>query len=189
MRIFLIGIMAMVVAGCGVTRKQLTRDEWIDVTTKTYSGVTETQALAAAGKFLRLLDGDDFIITNKRNNIVATKNTFMLLNILRDTWTIEAETTTGGVLVTVDRATFLDSAALQKDDLVVYEAFWARMDYLLGKRDDWMTCKTINKKLKAGETWGDDYSICNASDLKGIDPTTGKSEFEEILTVTGMDVD
>ena len=36
------------------------------------------------------------------------------------------------------------------DGTTIYEIFWARMTYLLGQRDTWMTCAESDARVKAG---------------------------------------
>lgn len=53
----------------------------------------------------------------------------------------------------------------------IYELFWARMDYLLGKRQDWMTCEFSDDRIKQNIVWGDNDLLCNILNIKDHTPT------------------
>ena len=44
--------------------------------------------------------------------------------------------------------------------LALYGLIWTRMDYLLGRRADWVTCKQAREQRKAGDTKGDLSQRC-----------------------------
>ncbi|AEC22239.1 hypothetical protein PT7_P003 (plasmid) [Pusillimonas sp. T7-7] len=52
----------------------------------------------------------------------------------------------------------------------IYDVFWARMDYLLGKNDKWMTCEEANSRVKAAITWGPNEALCNSFNMKDAAP-------------------
>lgn len=45
----------------------------------------------------------------------------------------------------------------------IYDLFWGRMDYLLGRRDEWMTCDEAEARRKAGITYGQLEALCSVT--------------------------
>lgn len=45
----------------------------------------------------------------------------------------------------------------------IYDLFWGRMDYLLGRRDEWMTCDEAKARREAGLTYGLLESLCSVT--------------------------
>ena len=45
----------------------------------------------------------------------------------------------------------------------IYDLFWGRMDYLLGRRDRWMTCDEAKARRKAGTTYGLLEALCSVT--------------------------
>jgi hypothetical protein len=64
----------------------------------------------------------------------------------------------------------MSTASAQSKRKVMYDVFLARMDYLLGKRDDWLTCDQVAVMLDKKETWGDSLSVCDEITLKNNTP-------------------
>lgn len=48
----------------------------------------------------------------------------------------------------------------------IYDVFWSRLDYLLGLRSDWMTCKMADEKVKEKIVWGANDAMCNSFNVK-----------------------
>ena len=43
----------------------------------------------------------------------------------------------------------------------IYDLFWGRMDYLLGRRAEWMTCEEAKVRMKEGITYGPLDALCS----------------------------
>ena len=48
----------------------------------------------------------------------------------------------------------------------IYDLFWTRMDYILGRDQVWMTCSEADKKLYDHLVWGDNSALCNVFNIK-----------------------
>jgi|SaaInlStandDraft_5_1057022.scaffolds.fasta_scaffold120536_2 hypothetical protein len=48
------------VSGCVANKPKLTREQWLDLTSKTYTNKTKNEVLSAVEKIFNLADGDDF---------------------------------------------------------------------------------------------------------------------------------
>lgn len=183
----------LLLAGCATPRPQMTREEWLQTTGREFQGVTKDQALAAAEKVLRLADGDDFVIAHNEEGFRASRRWIVYLvfaaAVGTDYWELKASPAPGGVRVTV--AVSQDSQALTptataRGDWVattgpmagspvmgnaLYDLFWARAEYLLGLREDWMTCPQAQERVKAKTVWGDNGELCNAFNVADTQPT------------------
>ena len=178
----------VVLSGCAVKRPTQTREEWLQTTTRTYQGVTKDQALNAVEKLFRLADGDDFSIVHTEEGIQATRawSIYVIISATfgRDYWTVKAEQKDGGVKLAVQAniemqnltpmpttssgtwtAGTMPMAGRPINGTALYELFWARLDYLLGKSKEWMTCEVADKRRSEGITWGWNDPLCNSFNM------------------------
>lgn len=185
---------AALVAGCATNRPQLSRDEWLKTTTHVYQGVTKEQALEATEKLFRLADGDDFTFFHTEDGMTAVRKWSFYLVLAAgfgtDYWNIKAVPVDGGVKVTAAVSTQAQGIAPMPttannvysagttpmagspvDGTAIYDVFWARLEYLLGKRTAWMTCKEADDRVSKGVTWGINEALCNSLNMKDTDPT------------------
>lgn len=192
-----------VIAGCATQHPPMTREEWLNTTTRYYEGKTKDEVLNAAEKLFTLSDGDDYTFQHTDDALYASRQWTMYFVIGfaqgNDNWVVSAKETDKGVKATVRAAIQSSSVApmattggdfsaatipLSGTPVTgnsLYELFWARMDYLLGKRSDWMTCEEADARKKSGETWGWNDPLCNSINVKDQDPTGKKKEPEPEL--------
>jgi PBP1b-binding outer membrane lipoprotein LpoB len=71
-------VAVLVIVGCATSR-HVSREEYTDMTTRTYEGVTKEQVSHAAENFFTLLDGDDFDITHSGNTVKGIRIFMFLL--------------------------------------------------------------------------------------------------------------
>lgn len=190
-RIALLLIALVSLTACAAPPKQLTRNEWLNATSRTYAGVSKEQALDAVEKLLRLADGSDFNIMHTDSGISATRPWISYAVIVAvsgtDYWDIRATPVDGGVKVSVRVTTqSQDTMPMQMGDdmmvmnsanpgapaygVAVYDVFFARLDYLLGKGGAWMTCKDADERVKSGATWGNNEALCNSFNITDAHP-------------------
>ncbi|RXZ42712.1 hypothetical protein EBB06_12530 [Crenobacter cavernae] len=53
----------------------------------------------------------------------------------------------------------------------IYDVFWARMDWMLGRRGDWMDCKVADQRVKTGAAWGTNEALCNSFNITDKAPS------------------
>jgi hypothetical protein len=53
----------------------------------------------------------------------------------------------------------------------LYDVFWARLEYLLDKRDDWMDCEKANERVDKGITSGSNEALCHPYNLENDTPS------------------
>ena len=69
-------------------------------------------------------------------------------------------------------ATTMPMVGTPVDGTALYDVFWARMDYLLGKRAKWMDCKEADRRVKQGIVWGSNENLCNSFNIKDDRPSS-----------------
>lgn len=191
MRILIVVLSLVVMAGC-VTRPQMNREEWLATTSRTYQGVTKDQVLIAGEKLFRLADGDDFLIVHTDDGLYATRiwSVYLVLAAAMGTdyWTIKTAHVDGGIRASVQvnsqsqaitpmpttgqdwTAGTTPMAGSPVMGTAIYDVFWARMDYLLGKSQEWMPCSVSNARMKQRVVWGTNEALCNSFNLKDAHP-------------------
>lgn len=189
MRLIVIVLLSVMLSSCVSARPPLSRDEWLRMTTRTYDNITKEQILAAAERVLRLADGNDFMVAHSDEGFVASRNWSVYLVLAAsfgtDVWQLRAaEYGPAGTKVSVSVSTQVGAvggvaagpgaaapmttpaAGGAVNGPAVYEVFWARMDYLLGRSPVWMDCRAANHQVSTGVVWGDNSALCNSFNIK-----------------------
>jgi hypothetical protein len=127
-------LFAFAFAGCVSLPPQPTREQWMEIKTRAYTGVTQGQVLAAAERLFTLADGSDFRFSYAPtgDRLTAIRQFFILFAPGTDTWTVTATREGTAVRATVE--------TLRYETPELYALFWSRMDYLLGLSPTWVTC-------------------------------------------------
>lgn len=189
-------VLALLV-GCAAKQPQMTRGEYLQTTQRHYENKTPEDVYAAAEKLFTLADGDDFKFFHAEDSMTASRqwSVYVILaaTMGSDTWQVRARPADGGVSVSASLNTSaggilpmpttggdmtaggMPSMAGNVPGTAIYDVFWARMDYLLGKTDKWMTCEEANARIKAGTTWGPNDALCNSFNMKDAAPDGTRS--------------
>ncbi|WP_425450309.1 hypothetical protein [Virgifigura deserti] len=189
----IVALLLITLAGCASPRT-MSRDEWLQASTRTYTDVSKDQFFAAAEELFRLADGDDFQVAYPdADQMVATRRwtVYMVLafSMGTDTWLVRATDESDGLAASVAVSTGNSGAgpmmttggdwtvtgapgagAIPVQGTAIYEIFWARMDYLLGKSPDWMTCEEAIERAKTKVVWGNNEALCNLINVKDRTP-------------------
>ncbi|XUH15167.1 hypothetical protein FC419_18135 [Bordetella pertussis] len=174
--------------GCAAKQPQLTRSEYLKVTQRTYEGKSAEEVLNAAEKLFRLADGDDFKFFHDDDSMSASRSWIVYVVLAAamgtDTWTVRTKEIPGGVRVSAALNTSAGSVLPMPTTggdmsagttpgmggnvpgTAIYDVFWARMDYLLGLSDQWMTCEESNRRVSTGAVWGPNDALCNGFNVK-----------------------
>ncbi len=173
---------ALASAGCAAPRT-MTQAEWESSLVRDFSGVSRDQVLAAARRVFELADPADFRIVPTEDGILATRkwSWFLLIAATQgtDTWNLTAKDIGGvvrarvhvSVLTSDTNAAVIGAAAIPVtsttqtptvDGTAIYDVFWARVEYLLGQRDDWMSCVESNARQKSRLVWGFNEPLCDS---------------------------
>lgn len=198
MRLVLIAVMALLVSGCA-SQRTMERSEFIEVSKHTYSGVSEDEFYAAAERLFKLSDESDYSFSYPGEHAMIAQRDWIIYIVLAmaqgtHTWQLNTEQSGDGVESTVyvsSQASGVSGAptggggvstittpAMQniENTPAVYELFWARMDYLLGKSSQWPTCDDWDQKISAGETYGNIEPLCLALNTDDKSPDESISQ-------------
>lgn len=183
-RLALITLCIALLSGCAARRPELTRAEYLALVNRTYNGVKPEEALAAAEKLLRLADEDDTTFQHFESGFRAYRKWMLYLvisgSVGTDIWTVTAKAVEGGTKVTAylqisggnvfapmatgvggtSVVTLPGEAGTPINSTAMYDLFWARMDFLLGRQDRWMTCEEAIARVRKGVTYGFPEGMC-----------------------------
>jgi hypothetical protein len=117
---------------------QLTREQWLAETTRTYPNHTPAQVLDAAREVFVLADGDDFVFGYPDALTMTASRFWMVYAVLSgvsgtDMWRVTVDAS-GQAHVSVERQWPVTNPHL-------YRLFWDRLEYALGERDVWASCE------------------------------------------------
>jgi hypothetical protein len=168
-----LAVAALVGLAACATPPQLTREQWLTETTRVYPDHTPAEILDAAREVFVLADGEDFGFAYPDDrSMIATRpwSIFVLLSATTgsDVWRFWVSDH-GIARVNVQSQCTSINQCGPVTTPEVYELFWGRMDYLLGKSEIWETCAG-----HGGTTW--EYAngieaLCSVWNIKDSNPT------------------
>lgn len=187
---------ALLITGCA-SAPTMDRNEFLTSTSRTYDGVTEEQFFAAAKRLFELSDPSDVKFAYPGPHAMIVQHNWSIFLILaftkgQDVWRISTEPTANGlnarVYVSQTRGggyggltggggaygSAVSAPANAVATPAVYELFWLRMDYLLGKKTRWANCIQWQANVDLGKTYGDIGALCGFPIWDGV-PTQAAS--------------
>ncbi|MCB9965765.1 MAG: hypothetical protein H6855_06760 [Rhodospirillales bacterium] len=180
-------------SACATSKpKPLSREEYLQTTTREYTGFSQEEVISAAEEVLKLADGDDFIFSHTKNGFSATRNWSVYVVLAAamgtDFWQFQA-VPQGDIIkaeVIVSTSSSAISGAYMGNGIAapmtipagsasvagnaLYDLFWSRLDYILGTSDKWRSCKEQAQLKKVGVIWGNDDGLCNSFNVKDMSP-------------------
>ncbi len=189
-------------AACATPRPSLTRSEQINLVKRSYSDIDKETVIQAVEKLLLLTDRSDFEIAHTDEGFTATRSwtIYLVLSgaVGTDIWSVKATESEGFTDVSVSvyqqsstlaatptssgssaSITTVPSGSVPIVNPALYYLFWSRMDYLLGKSEQWITCTEADEVLERAGAWGDYSVLCNGFNIEDTNPETGISSYEE----------
>ena len=191
MRTTVIALAAALTVGCAITPPpELTRQEYLALVSRTYDGASAEEVLAATEKLFRLADPGDVKFQHFDNGFRVHRpwSIYLVLaaSMGTDVWDVRVASTQGGTSITVhlsriagsivgapmttsgghtytQTATTPATGGIPVSSTAIYDLFWARLDYLLGHRADWMTCQKVNARVKEGFVYGSTEALCSVT--------------------------
>ena len=185
MRIILSLVLMLVLAGCAVPVKQLTKEEFSNLTTKYYENVSVEKALNSATRIASNLSPNTKVSYEDEKQIVTRTFALNVLlasvsgNYYYDIQVEEVSNETVKVTVQMYRqlrargwspTSVLDIPRDQIHDPSDYNLFWKRLDYYLGKTADWITCegyKSLSKEALVPR--GNLLAMCDMANVQSPD--------------------
>ena len=190
--IFLVAL--AILGGCsGVPKKQYTRAEWLDITSRTYEGTSAGDVFSDIETIFKMADEEDVTFVHTENSIIVDRKISMYLVIAYVSgfyrWHISVHEKEGRVIVSSHVESFLNgssgamvgntyipsssggSGGASVTNVDSYKLFWSRLDFLQGKSAKWYTCegymkhKNVDKKGYEYSSWDGPEDLClNVSD-------------------------
>lgn len=183
---------ALLISGCAANKPKMSRQDWVDATSKVYQGKSKDDVLKSAERLFELADGDDFKIVHLEDGIYAERgwSIYFVIGFAvgADFWKVLATELNGETKVSVQVNTSAQGVGPTPTTgsavgvgaypmvgspvmgTAIYDVFWARMDYLLGKRNTWMTCKESDERVEKKLVWGSNEALCNSFNMKDLAP-------------------
>jgi hypothetical protein len=162
--------MMVVAAGCmlsgciGMTPKY-TPEEQAAITTRRYEGVSSQQVYSAATLIFEAADKKNFKISHHDNELDAKRTRILFPIWLHFNWTVVADESNGGTLVRVTSTSLLGSKEVPNTTgKAIYELFFGRLQYVLGKSDKWPTCADADERIRSEKGRGTAEALCLQSD-------------------------
>ena len=161
---------ALVCASCSVPHQIINREDFLAEATRHYPGESRERVIKAAETVLRISDPKDWDFRYTLNGFVGLRRYFVYAviasaqgqekwefladedaaqpNTIRASVSIsEAGVSTGGYTSTPYEG--------KMASIPLYRLFWDRVDYMLRKRSDWVTCDQVFEELEKTRTTHD----------------------------------
>jgi hypothetical protein len=150
---------ALLLAACAQPHQIEDRQDYIAEATRSFPGETRERVISAAQVVLKLSDPSDFDFRYTLDGFVGLRRYFVYAVLAsqqgQEKWQFvtrenpgaidasvsisEAGTVSGGYSTTpFERA---------MNSIPLYRLFWSRVEYVLGRRSDWVTCDEAAKPL------------------------------------------
>lgn len=149
----------LLLAACARPERASTHADWLREATRTYPGETKARLIAAAETAVKHADPGDTQLEYSRQGFVARRRFFLYAVLASvegdDRWTFHAAENAAGASASVRvirrGSVSAGRGAERFRENQIYlgglRLFWARMDYLLGRRPDWIRCSEAAAKL------------------------------------------
>lgn len=163
MRLLLLAGVFFSVSECAAPPRMEDRQDFLAEATRTYEGETQERVIGAALNVLRQSDPRNFQFENSFNGFTGYRKYFIYAVIAAsqgtDKWIFDTQVSGGGVraLVTASdsgEAVSSNTRTRYSERLAsvpLYRLFWSRVDYVLGRRPDWITCDEAQAALDAAK--------------------------------------
>lgn len=165
MRALAIVAATLALAGCNTPHQIVDRSDFLAEGTRTYRGEARERIVEAAEMVLKVSDPNDFEFRHSLNGFTGLRR-YMVYAIVasqtgREKWDFLVEPEANGALkaaISVSEAgtTYGNYTATPYENRMasvpLYRLFWDRVDYVLGKREDWTTCEQAAAALQGTQT-------------------------------------
>jgi len=158
--------MAFSLAACASAAHQIRdRDDFLAEATRTYPGESRERVIKAAEIVLKISDPSDFEFRYNINGFTGLRRYVIYAVITavagREKWEFQTDDTASGLRasVSISEAGSASGSYGQQTpyegvmaSAPLYRLFWNRVDYMLGRRLDWVSCADAAKELAASNT-------------------------------------
>jgi hypothetical protein len=165
--------MLLLLAGCAPAARVTNHADWLKEATRSWPGETRARVIAAADAVVKHADPKDTSVEYNHHGFTARRK-FLIYALIAtatgtETWTFSSAENERGASATVriiQRGTAQAGSHSERfRENQVYlgslRLFYARIDYLLGRRPDWITCSEAQAKLALPEGAPGLQSLCS----------------------------
>lgn len=156
-----VGASLMTLAGCSAPHQIMDRQDFLAEAARSFPGENRERIVAAAETVLQHSDPGDWDVRYTINGFTGLRR-YMVYAVLasqhgREKWEFQTEQPTPGrwnasVSVSETGVTASSYHAQTFDQSMasvpLYRLFWDRVDYVLGRRPDWVSCEQATAQLQ-----------------------------------------
>jgi len=159
----IVAVLAML-GGCAAPQQIVDRSDFLAEGAREYPGESKERVIKAAETVLRISDPTDFEFRYNLNGFEGLRR-YTIYAVLaaaqgRERWDFVTESTPGvtRASVSVSEAGVTTGGYTQQRyentmaSIPLYRLFWSRVDYMLGRRADWVTCEQAVAELEKSNT-------------------------------------
>jgi hypothetical protein len=152
-------VLALGLSACMRPERSTNHADWLKETTRSWNSENKARVIAAAEAVLKHSDPRDFTFEYAKSGFSARRKFFIYAVLAtaegEDRWTFAASENSEGASASVriiQRGTATAGRVTERfrDNQTMigtFRLFYARLDYMLGKRPDWISCADAAKKL------------------------------------------
>lgn len=164
MRLSMLLAGALTLAGCAAPHQVMDRDDALAEQQRVFPGETQERVIRAAELVLKTSDPGDFEFRDNANGFVGLRRYFIYAVFAtasgREKWEFTADPSPAGIraFVSISEAgTTTDGYVARPYEqkmasIPLYRLFWNRVEYVLGRRDTWITCDAAAAWLQQNNT-------------------------------------
>jgi len=156
---------AVVLQACSAPHQIRDRGDFLAEATREYPGETRERVIRAAETVMKISDPPDWDFQHNLHGFTGLRR-FTVYAVLaagqgREKWELLVEQPDPKLVrasVTISEAGTVSNGYTTTPyegamaSIPLYRLFWKRMDYMLGRRPDWVTCDEAAKELEATNT-------------------------------------
>jgi hypothetical protein len=173
MRILAVLVLALLTAACARGERTFNHADWLKESTRIWPGENKARVIAAAEAVVKHSDPGDITIEYSRSGFTARRKFFIYAVLAtaegEDRWTFSTSENSEGASAAVrviQRGTaragnVTDRFRENQTFLGSFRLFYARIDYMLGRRPDWVTCTDAPAKLALPQEAPGLTSLCS----------------------------
>jgi hypothetical protein len=165
MRILGIVALSAALTGCAAAPHQVRdRDDYLAEATRVFPGETRERVLKAAETVLKISDPSDFEFRYTLTGFTGLRRYFIYAVLAaasgREKWDVMTEPDSAGLRASVsisEEGTTSGGYSQNRYEgamasVPLYRLFWSRVEYMLNKRSDWVTCEQAGAELASSNT-------------------------------------
>ena len=155
-----VAAIALSLGGC-MGHQIVDRSDYLAEGTRTFSGETRERVVTAARVVLQTSDPSDFEFRDSLTGFTGLRRyiiyAVIAASVGREKWELQTEEVPKGVRAAISVSEAGQSTGGysvtpyegQMASVALYRLFWDRVDYMLGRRPDWVSCDQAEAAVKA----------------------------------------